>query len=181
MTSSRSQATCHPATVGPYAIRVQPTAPPERPQATPGKASPPRAPARRTAGKSTTTGSVRAVVGSPATETPAARRRPRQPKPPGLGLLLLPFGGGALAVLLAAMHTALGSPFGAAFAADLWAGCKQAGLMLAVYGPLAGYAHRANQNALADSGRQRYALGETDDEREEGGGDHDYHDDRRRP
>lgn len=116
------------------------------------------------------------------------KRRRRGGGPPGVGLLLLPFGGGVLAVLLAALHTTLGSPFGEAFAADLWAGCKQAGLMLAVYGPFAGYAHRANQNALASAGRERYALGETPGRdgteagngrhaRQEGGDARDHHDD----
>ena len=136
-------------------------------------------------------------MGATRRRTTSRRRSPATGKAPSVALLLWPFGAGALAVLLAALHSALGSPFGARFAGELWDACKQAGIFLIAYGPLAGYAHRANKNALAGGPDAGYALGSgdgTDDGAQVGrpggarGGqargeeddDRDYHDDRRR-
>lgn len=92
----------------------------------------------------------------------APRKRARPKPPPSVALLLWPFGAGTLAVLLAAFHSAMGAPFGAKFAVELWDICKQAAMFLVAYGPIAGYAYRANKTALAADGSRGYALSDGD-------------------
>lgn len=94
-------------------------------------------------------------------QVPRKRARPK-PSTPSVALLLWPFGAGTLAVLLAAFHSAMGAPFGAKFAAELWDTCKQVGIVLLAYGPFAGFAHRANKTALAADGSRGYALNDGD-------------------
>lgn len=176
---------------------MQSTAPPperpDQPQA-PGAAEAPRRGSQRSPSRSTTTGSVRAVSEPGRRRTAPRRRTGDGPRGPSATVLLWPFGAGALAVLLAAFHGAMGSPFGAKFAAELWDTCKQFGLVLLAYGPYAGYAHRANKNALAAGDGRGYALGNgasggrtedgshagREDRDTRGEDDCDHHDDRRR-